>query len=243
MKKKLLIILLLVFMFTLTGCKKDENKLIIATEATFPPYEYYKDGKVVGVDIDIMKRVAEVLNKELVVKDVSFDSIISEVKTGKSDIGAAGISYTEERSKEVDFSNSYMESKQVLVVRSDSTYKSLDELIGKKVAVQLGTTADSYISDNYSNITLVREKKFLAAIEDLKSNKVEAVLMDYIPATQFVDSSLKIIDEPVMVDTYSVIVKKGNSQLLSTINKVIDEMKSNGEIDNLLVKYLGDLNG
>ncbi len=238
--KKISFLFLLVVVLLITGCKRNNNEIVMATEATFPPYEYYSDGKIVGVDVDIMKEVAKELGKKLKVKDVQFDSIISEVKSGKSDVGAAGISYSEERAKQVAFSDSYMDSMQVLVVRNDSKVESIIDLYDKSVAVQLGTVADTYLTDNYSEIKVVREKKFLAAIQDLKDSKVDAVLMDYVPAKEFVDDSLNILEEPVLVDSYSVIVDKSNKDLLKTINKVIKRMKKNGDIDKSLLKHSGD---
>ena len=238
--KKISFLFLLVVVLLITGCKRNNNEIVMATEATFPPYEYYSDGKIVGVDVDIMKEVAKELGKKLKVKDVQFDSIISEVKSGKSDVGAAGISYSEERAKQVAFSDSYMDSMQVLVVRNDSKVESIIDLYDKSVAVQLGTVADTYLTDNYSEIKVVREKKFLAAIQDLKDSKVDAVLMDYVPAKEFVDDSLNILEEPVLIDSYSVIVDKSNKDLLKTINKVIKRMKKNGDIDKSLLKHSGD---
>ena len=238
--QKISFLFLLVVVLLITGCKRNNNEIVMATEATFPPYEYYSDGKIVGVDVDIMKEVAKELGKKLKVKDVQFDSIISEVKSGKCDVGAAGISYSEERAKQVAFSDSYMDSMQVLVVRNDSKVESIIDLYDKSVAVQLGTVADTYLTDNYSEIKVVREKKFLAAIQDLKDSKVDAVLMDYVPAKEFVYDSLNILEEPVLVDSYSVIVDKSNKDLLKTINKVIKRMKKNGDIDKSLLKHSGD---
>jgi polar amino acid transport system substrate-binding protein len=233
-------IILLVITLLLTGCSNRDDKLIMATEASFAPYEYYSDGEIKGIDVDIMREVAKRLGKELKIKDVAFDSIIAEVKTGKSDVGAAGISYTEERAKQVDFSIQYIESNQVIVVKKNSNINGPEDLKNIKVAVQLGTVADSTLSDEYPTVTLVREKKFIAAIQDLKDNKVSAVVMDYLPATKLIDSSLKILDEPVATDAYSVIVDKGNIELLDIINEVILELKEKGEIDKYLLKHLGE---
>ena len=224
----------------LCGCSRTDDKLIMATEAAFAPYEYYSDGEIKGVDVDIMKAVADRLGKELKVKDVAFDSIIAEVKTGKSDVGAAGISYTEERAKQVDFSIPYVESNQVIVVKKNSNIKGPDDLNNIKVAVQLGTVADSVLSDEYPNVQIIREKKFMAAIQDLKDNKVSAVVMDELPATKLIDSKLKILEEPVATDFYSVIVDKGNTELLKVINEVIDELKEESKIDEYLLKHLGE---
>lgn len=231
--------LLLFSLLLLTGCGKEKEKLILVTEAGFAPYEYYSNGEIVGVDIDIAKEVAKSLHKELVIKDVAFDSIISEVKTGKSDLGAAGISFTEERQKEVDFTIDYAESKQVIIINTGSNINGSDDLKYKKVAVQLGSVADDYLSNNFINIEIVREKKFLAAIQDLKDNKVDAVVMDELPATRLVTSEMLILEEPLLTDSYGMVVRKGNTELLEECNKVILHLKETGKIDEYLLKHLG----
>ena len=131
----------------LTGCSKNENQLVLVTEAGFAPYEYYQGGEIVGVDIDIAKEIANYMGKELVVKDVAFDSIINELNSGKADFAAAGMSITPERLEEVDFSIQYVTSNQVVMVREDSNI-TMDKIDGKKIAVQLGNVADSYAGKN-----------------------------------------------------------------------------------------------
>ena len=237
MKKKLFLILFI--LITLTGCGKKDGELILVTEAGFAPYEYYDNGEITGVDIEIAQYIADYLNKELVIKDVAFDSIISEVRTGKSDIGAAGISYTEERSRQVDFTINYAESKQVVIVKKDSYIKDPSYLINQKVAVQLGTTADSYLTENYPRLEIVREKKFLAAIQDLKDNKVVAVVMDELPAKQLINEDMVILNEPLLTDSYGMIVKQGNTELLEASNKVIQDLKDNGKIDEMILNHMG----
>lgn len=228
---------LFLVVFLLSGCSNQEKEeLTLVTEAGFAPYEYYSNGEIVGVDIEIAERIAKSLGRKLVVKDVAFDSIINEVKTGKSDIGAAGISYTEERAREVLFTDNYATSKQVIVVNKKSNITSKENLVGK-VAVQLGTTADSYLTKN-TNVTLIREKKFLAAIQDLKNGKVDAVVMDELPALKLVTSEMKILDEPLVTDSYGMVIAKGNTELLEKCNQVIEKMKKSGEIDKILLKHM-----
>ena len=235
--RKYIILFLIILCFS--GCSKKNGDLILATEAGFLPFEYYNDGEVVGVDIDIVKKIADKLNLNLVIKDVYFDSIINEVKTEKSDIGAAGISYTEERAKEVDFTIDYMISKQVLIVRKESLLRGKEDLTNEKIAVQLGSVADSYLTENYNDITVVREKKFLACIEDLNDFKVDAVVMDEIPAKKLINDDLVILSEPLVTDHYGMIVKKGNKELLDAANKVIENLKETGEIDEIMLKHMG----
>ena len=236
--KKLCVLIMLSIL--LCGCTKREDKLIMVTEAGFAPYEYYSDGKIIGVDVDIAKEIADYLGKELVVKDVAFDSIITEVKSGKSDIGAAGISYTDERAKQVDFSEDYTISKQVVIVKYASRINTLEDLNDKRIAVQLGSIADTYVSESYSNNKIIRHKKYLAAIEDLKDNKVDCVVMDELPAQAILNENqnLRILDEPLATDSYGIIVDKGNTELLNAINIVINRLKSEGKIEEFTMKHI-----
>lgn len=236
---KRLLLILTVFMVLLSGCGRNENELIMVTEAGFAPYEYYKDGEIVGVDIDIAEEIAKEMGKKLIVKDVAFDSIINEVKSGKADFGAAGISYDEERAKNVDFSINYSVSRQVVIVKENSEITNIDEIDGNTVAVQLGSIADTYITENYSNIDIVRQKKYLAAIEDLKTDKVQAVVMDELPAREIISSNegLKILDGSLTDDSYGMIVKKGNKELLDVINNVLTRLKDDGKIDDFIIKH------
>lgn len=240
MKKKLIILSLILLL--ITGCSKKENKLVLVTEAGFAPYEYYQDGEIVGVDIDIAKYIADSLGLELEVKDVAFDSIINEVKTGKADIGAAGISYSEERAKQVDFTINYATSKQVVIVKSDSTITNIQDLNNiknLKVAVQLGTVADTYITDNYKNATITRQKKVLAAIQDLKTNKVDCVVLDELPAKEMLKeyNDLKILSDPLFEDNYGMVIKKGNEELLNSVNQTLEKLKNEGKIDEYIINH------
>lgn len=239
-KQKFIVCYLFIFLmsFFISGCSSQEKEeLTLVTEAGFAPYEYYSNGEIVGVDIEIAQKIAKNLGKKLVIKDVAFDSIINEVKTKKSDIGAAGISYTEERAREVAFTDNYSVSKQVIIVNKNSYITSKENLVGK-VAVQLGTTADTYLTKS-TGITLVREKKFLAAIQDLKDGKVNAVVMDELPAKKLITSDMKILSEPLVTDSYGMVVAKENTELLESCNKVIKQMKESGEIDKILLKHMG----
>ena len=235
--KKLLFVLLIVF--GLCGCSSREDKLIMVTEASFAPYEYYSDGKIVGVDVDIAKEIALEMGRKLVVKDVSFDSIIHEVKSGKADLGVAGISYSEERAKQVDFSLEYTTSRQVVLVREFSSINSIDDIKGKKIAVQLGSVADMYVSEMYDNKNIVREKKYLAAIQDLKDKKVECVVMDELPAKEIVgeNTDVKILNDILAEDSYGIIVDKGNKELLDVVNRVVEKLKQEGKIDKFIINH------
>ena len=234
MKNILKLSLLFICLIVMVGCgKKDDNKLVMVTEAGFAPYEYYENGEIVGVDVDIAKEIAKELGKELVIKDIAFDSIINEVRTGKADIGAAGISYSDERAKKVDFSINYSVSKQVVIVKNDSFINSINDINDKKIAVQLGSVADTYVTENYKNAEIVRQKKYLAAIED------DLVVMDELPAKEIIEknSGIKILDGELTSDSYGMIVKKGNTELLEAVNKVLNRLSSDGSIDNFIIKH------
>lgn len=239
MKNKIMLILMIIVSLSLVGCKKDNKELVMVTEAGFAPYEYYENGKIVGVDVDIANEIAKALNKKLVIKDVAFDSIINEVKTGKADFGAAGISYTEERSKQVDFSINYSISRQVVIVKNDSSINNISDIKNKKISVQLGSVADMYLTENYKNTTLVRKKKFLEAVEDLKNNKVDCVVMDDLPAKEIINNNkgLKILPGEVTSDSYGIVVKKGNKELLDTINNVLQRLVDEGKIDSFVINH------
>ena len=239
MKKKY-ILLFICGLFILTGCgKRDSNELIMVTEAAFAPYEYYENSEVVGVDVDIAREIAKEMGKTLVIKDIAFDSIINEVKTGKADFGAAGISYSEERAKNVDFSINYAVSKQVVIVKNDSSITDINSIGNKKIAVQLGSVADTFVTDEYDEATIVRQKKYLAAIEDLKVGKVDCVVMDELPAKEIVNSNtgIKILNGALTNDSYGMVVKKGNKELLEVINKVLNRLSSDGSIDRYIIAH------
>ncbi len=237
-RKSFIFVLMIAFLFTM-GFSMNQKKLVLVTEAGFAPYEYYHNGKIVGVDIDLGREIAKELGMELEIKDVAFDSIITEVKTGKSDIGVAGISYTEERAKEVDFTIDYMESRQVLIVKKGSDITGPNDIENQRIAVQLGSVADTCLTEDYPDVRIVREKKFLAAIQDLKDNKVDAVVMDEVPAKELVTSELVILEDPLITDHYGMIVQKGNTELLDAANKVIERLKKDGKIDDMLLEHLG----
>ena len=237
--KRVLILIVITIIF-ITGCGKKDNQLVMVTEAGFAPYEYYENGEIVGVDVDIAKEIAKYLGKELVIKDVSFDSIINEVKSGKSDFGAAGISYTEERAKEVDFTIDYSISKQVIIVKEG--INKIDNLDNKRIALQLGSVADSYVTKNYKNATVIRQKKYLAAIEDLKNDKVDLVIMDELPAKEILKNNpgLVILNQELFTDKYGMVVRKGNDELLKAINKVLSDLIADGKIEEYVIHHTSE---
>lgn len=237
MKKVIILIMLLI---TLGGCKKNTNELIMVTEAGFAPYEYYDGGEVVGVDVDIAKEIAKAMGKELEIKDVAFDSLINELNSGKADFAAAGMSISEERKKEVDFSIEYVSSKQVIVVRKGyDSIKSVNDLKNKTITVQLGSVADSYVSKEFKDAKIVRQKKFLSAAEDVKANKADCIVMDELPAKELVknNSELTILNIELFTDKYAIAVKKGNTELLNKINEVLERLIEEGKIEEFVINH------
>lgn len=236
MKRIILVIMLSVLV--LSGCSKKDDELVMVTEAGFKPYEYYEGGEVVGVDVDIANEIAKEMGKKLVVKDVAFDSIINELNSGKADFAAAGMSVTPEREEEVDFSLEYVVSNQIVMVRKDSNIE-MDKIDGLKIAVQLGSVADTYANKNFKKSEIISQKKYLTMIEDLKAGKVDLIIMDKIPAQEIVNenSELKIIDGYLFSDSYGIAVKKGNTLLLDNINKVLSRLIDEGKIEEYVIKH------
>lgn len=232
-------IILIMMLCLVVGCSRSDDELVMVTEAGFAPYEYYEGNEIVGVDIEIANEIANYLGKKLVVKDIFFDSIINEIKSGKADIALAGLSINEERLKEVDFSIEYIKSKQVVIVRKDSLISDISLIYDKRVAVQLGSVADMYFSSDYPSTSIVRQKKYLSMVEDLKASKVDLIVMDELPAGEIVKANdeLLILDGYVFEDSYGIAVKKGNNDLLNDINYVLDNLISDGKIDSYVIKY------
>ncbi len=243
-KGKKFILLLLGALFMVVGCSQNSNQLVMVTEAGFAPYEYYENGEIVGVDVEIAKEIAKELGKELVIKDTAFDVIINELNSGKADFAAAGMSITEDRKEKVDFTIEYTTSNQVIVVSKDSPYQSISDIDLKeqRIAVQLGSVADTYVTKNYPQATLNRQKKFLVAAEDVKNNKSDCIIMDALPAEQLVSKNpeLKILDGVLFSDSYGMAVKKGNKELLDSINKVLKRLMEEGKIEEYILQFGGE---
>ncbi len=235
---KKIISILLILLLT-TGCGKKDDTLVMVTEAGFAPYEYYENGEIVGVDIDIAKEIASSMGKKLEIKDVAFDSIINELKSGKADMALAGMSITEERLKEVDFSTPYVESRQIVMVNNNSQITSTNDIFNKKIAVQLGSIADITLSNDYDNLDLSRQKKYLSMTEDLKREKVDCIVMDYLPAKEIIKNNkdLKILEGELFSDTYGIAVKKDNKKLLDRINKTLKKLQEEGKIDEFVLNH------
>ena len=249
MAKKILAVVL-ASMFVLAvfaGCSanKEENtaseKLVLATSADFPPYESIgENGEYVGIDIEVAQAIADKLGKELVVENMDFDSIISSVASGKADMGMAGMTVTEDRKTNVDFSDTYAIARQVVIVKADGGIASLDDLEGLTIGVQQGTTGDIYASEEFGDDHIERYAKGMEAVQALTQGKVDAVIIDNEPARVFVNENegLVILDEAYADEEYAIAVKKGNTELLNQINAALAELKADGTLDAIVAKYI-----
>ena len=213
----------------------------MATNAEFPPYEYHDGGEIVGIDVEVAGAIAEKMGLTLEIEDIAFDSIIPELQSGKADIGAAGMTVSEDRLKNVDFSDTYTTASQVIIVKEDSDIAGPDDLAGKIIGVQLGTTGDIYASDyEAEGSTIERYNKGFEAVQAMIQGKIDAVVIDVEPAKVFVSQNegIKILDEALTVEEYAIAVKKGNTELLDQINGALAELKASGELQAIIDKYI-----
>ncbi len=220
----------------------DDGKLTMGTNATFPPYEFYEDGKIVGIDAEIAQAIADKLGLELVIEDMEFNSIITAVVSNGVDMGLAGMTVTEERLESVNFSTSYATGIQSVIVVDGSGIETLDDLAGKKIGVQLSTTGDIYASDEYGDDNVVKYNKGADAVLALIGGDVDAVIIDNEPAKSYVaanaDANLKILDTEYAVEEYAAAISKENPELLKAVNAAIEEMLLDGTIDAIIEKYI-----
>ncbi len=225
---------------SLAACAKEQKELVMATNAEFPPYEYHSDTQeIVGIDVEICQAIADELGRKLVIEDMAFDSVITSVYTGKADMGAAGLTITEDRLKNINFSTPYATAAQVIIVAEDSEIASPDDLIGKTIGVQLGTTGDIYAED-IEDATLERYNKGFEAVQALLQGKIDAVIIDNEPAKVYVaqNEGLKIVDEAFTYEEYAIAIAKNNTDLLNEVNAAIAKLKESGKLDEIVNKYI-----
>lgn len=216
------------------------EKLIMATNASFPPYEY-KDGEaIVGIDAEIAAEIAKKIGRELEIQDVEFDSIIAGVQSKKFDIGMAGMTVTEERLQNVSFSESYAKGVQVIIVKEDSTIAGPEDLGDVMIGVQQSTTGHIYASGDYGEDHVTPYKTGNDAVQALVSDKVDAVIIDNEPAKSYVESNpgLKILDTAYTEEDYAICVAKENTELLDQINAALAELTADGTIEQIITKYI-----
>ncbi len=222
----------------------DENVIKMATNAFFPPYEFYEGETVIGIDAEIAAKIAEKLGKTLVIEDMEFNSITTAVKEGAVDFGMAGMTITPERLLEVDFSVSYANGVQVVIVKEGSDITSVDDLYAEgasyKVGVQLGTTGDTYATDDFGSEAVTQYATGNEAVLALAGGDVDCVIIDNEPAKAYVSANagLKILDTTYADEDYAICVKKGNTELLEKIDAAILELAADGTIEAIIAKYI-----
>lgn len=213
-----------------------DGKLVMATNAEFAPYEFKEEGEIVGFDVDMMRAVCDILGKELVIDDMAFDSVIAAVDSGKADVGVAGMTVTEDRLKNVNFTDSYTQASQVIIVRGVSV-----DLTGKTIGVQMGTTGMTY-AEGVEGATVEKYNKGADAIEALKQGKVDFVLIDSSPAKYFVSKNpdLSIAPKPFAIEKYACAIKKGNDELTQQVNDALAQLRENGTLTSIEQNWLVD---
>ena len=225
----------------------EAGKLHMATNAAFPPYEMISDnGGFEGIDVEIATLIAQKLGLELVVDDMEFGSVITSVQGGKSDIAMAGLTVTEERKQNVDFTESYATGVQVIIVPEDSDIATVDDLANDKmIGVQDGTTGYIYCSSpvedgGYGEDHVTSYPNGAMAIEALKGGKVDAVVIDNEPAKAFVQANagLKILDTEYIIENYAIGVSKDNNGLRDAVNNALKELISDGSVQLIVDKYI-----
>lgn len=226
---------------------KEKGEIVLLTNAQFPPYEYLgDDNKPAGVDIDIANMIAEELGVKLKVVDMDFDGLIPALNGGKGDFVAAGLTITDERKQSVDFSEPYANATQLIIVNKENPkVANADDFIGKTIGVQLGTTGDIYVSE-VEGATVKQYKSGLEASMDLANGKLDAVVLDQLPAESIVASNdtLTLIDTPFTEEQYAMAVKKGDAELADAINKVLKQLMDAGKVAEMTSahaeKYAGN---
>lgn len=258
MKKIISLVMVLVMataVFSACGSKSSDSKsggdgkkvLSMATNAEFPPYEYVEGEDVVGIDVDIAQAIADKLGMELKIDNMNFDSIIPAITSGKDAIGVAGMTVTDERKKNVDFTDSYATGVQVVIVREDSKITDVKDLTTKgadnTIGVQLGTTGDIYCTSDIQDKGFGKVQQFnkgADAVQALVSGKIDCVVIDNQPAKEFVKANkgLKILDTEYVTEDYAIAVAKDNTELKDKINGALNELKADGTIQKILDKYI-----
>ena len=225
----------------------EEGYLVMGTNASFPPYEFISDEDsetIVGIDAEIAGLIAEALGLELVIEDMEFSSIITAVQTGKIDIGMAGMTVTEERLKNVNFSTSYAKGVQSVIVPEGSPITCVDDLFAEgadyMIGVQESTTGHIYAEGDFGADKVVAVSNGALAVEALKAGKVDCVIIDNEPAKAYVEANegLKILESSYADEDYAISISKDNEELLDAINAALEELIENGDVQDIIDKYI-----
>ena len=219
----------------------EPGKLIMSTNAAFPPYEMTTDsGEFEGIDIETAPAIADKRGLELQIEDMDFDAALLAVQQGKSDMVMAGVTVTDERQNVMDFTDSYATGIQSIIVKEDSDIASVDDLAGKKIGTQRGTTGYLYCSDDFGDENVVAYDDGLTAVQMLNNGQVECVVIDNAPAKEFVAANpgLKLLDTAYVEEDYAIGVGKGNTELKDAINTALEELKADGTLQAIVDKYI-----
>lgn len=259
MKKLLALTVAVITAFSLVACGGSSNqtengqaqssaeKLVMATNAEFPPYEYFEGEEIIGIDAEIADAVAKKIGRELQIEHIDFDSIVPGVQQGKYDIGMAGMTVNEERQEQVNFTQTYATGVQVVIVRQDSDITSVDDLFAEganhNVGVQRATTGDLFCSDDIESEgfgTVERFNKGADAVMALTSGKVDCVVIDNEPAKVFVQNNpeLKILDTEYASEDYAIAISKDNQELFDAVNNALQELIADGTVKTIIDKYI-----
>ena len=219
----------------------EPGKLIMSTNAAFPPYEMTTDsGEFEGIDIETAQAIADKLGLELQIDDMDFDAALLAVQQGKSDMVMAGVTVTDERQNVMDFTDSYATGIQSIIVKEDSDIASVDDLAGKKIGTQRGTTGYLYCSDDFGDENVVAYDNGLTAVQMLNNGQVDCVVIDNAPAKEFIAANpgLKLLDTAYVEEDYAIGVGKGNTELKDAINTALEELKADGTLQAIVDKYI-----
>ena len=256
MKKILAIVLMLTMVFAFAACGSEEatteatentDTLIMATNAEFPPYEYYEGGEIVGIDAEIGAAIADKLGMEFQIEDMEFNSIIAAVQSGKASMGMAGMTVTEERQQSVNFTDTYAQGVQVVIVAEGSEITTVDDLFEEghdwKIGVQESTTGDIYATGDIEDAglgTIERYNKGADAVNALLGGKIDCVIIDNQPAQAFVEANegLSILDTEYSVEDYAICIAKDNEDLLEKVNAALQELIADGTVQSIIDKYI-----
>lgn len=223
------------------GDKDAKKKWLVGTEAAYAPMEYMdSDGEIVGIDIDIVKAVAEEVGYEVEFKNIGWEPLFPAVDNGEVDFAVSSITITDERKQSFDFTDPYYVANQVILVKEDSDIKSLKDLEGKKASVQINTTGHIVVQDvlGKGSSKIVATESMPLAIEELQNGNVQAAVGDNSTVNEYMKNNpkvkLKIVeDDSVEKENYGLMVKKGNQELLDTLNEGIQKIKDNGKLKEI----------
>ena len=219
------------------GCGQKDNSFRMITEATFPPYEFLRGQEIAGIDVEICRAVAKKLNRPFKAETVDFDSVIPAVISGKADVGAAGITVTEDRKKNVDFSIPYVKTGIVVIYKKSNPFKNIEQLKGKKIGVQGGTTSETFVLEQLKQEP-ERSKSPAEAVAALKSGRVEFVIADIDPAKNCVKGEADLaLSDFITSEEYAVAIRKGQPELLKAIDETIAELKASGQLDQWIRQF------